>query len=298
MKNTLFTAFATVFLTTGCSGLDLAAAFNPTITSSAKASEILNLDRIDASNATLIAETEVEQQSFSPLAGTALQLTNCGVGTADVSIAWQEASGWWKGPTHCSAFTTLDPIPPLEKDDFFKSVESIKTLKMDVGLMPSIKIHYDGAAPSPDEIFPDNTLYVWGYGATMLFTHPEGLYEPIWAITSSTPQSTLETWYRYDYGATTDTGDPNVQVFTKDFALFAKSDIHILGNQTLDDLRIMLMYNGETEVQVAAWAILGKNNFYDSWSGPDNLGSDDRIESISFELSTRDLEMIADPLQP
>ena len=80
--------------------------------------------------------------------------------------------------------------------------------------------------------------------------------------------------------------------------MFSKSDIHILGDQTLDDLRIMLTLNGETEVQVAAWAILGKKNFYESWSSPDNLGSDDRIESISCELSTRDLEMIADTLQP
>ena len=120
MKNTLIAAFAAALLTTGCSGLDLAA-LNPTVTTSAKASEILNLDRIDASKATLIAETEPQQQSLSTLEASELPLTNCGVGTAEVSIAWQEASGWWKGPTHCSAFTTLDPIPHLKRMNFFKA---------------------------------------------------------------------------------------------------------------------------------------------------------------------------------
>ena len=289
-------------LIAGCSGLDLASAFNPTVTSSAKAAEILNLDRIDASNATLIAETEPKQENLSTLEASELQLTNCGVGMADVSIAWDEASGWWKGPTHCSAFTTLDPIPPLEKDDFFKSVKSIKTLKMDVGLMPSIKVHYKpGQAPGRFDENRIEDVYVWGYGATMLFTHPEDLYEPIWAITSSTPQSTLDTEYRYDSVATDkekDNGNDDVHVFIKSFELFSESDIHILGDQTLDDLRRMLTLNGETEVRVAAWAILGKKNFFNVWSGPDNLGSDDRIESISFVLSTRDLEMVADNLQP
>ena len=86
-------------------------------------------------------------------------------------------------------------------------------------------------------------------------------------------------------------------MFSQGFG-FSKCDIRILGDRTLDDLRRMLTLNGETQVQVAAWAVLGNNNFYDVWSGPDNLDSDDRIESISFVLRTRDLEMIADTLQP
>ena len=51
---------------------------------------------------------------------------------------------------------------------------------MAVGLMPSIKIHYKpGQAPGNFDSDRIEEVYVWGYGATMLFTHPEGLYEPI-----------------------------------------------------------------------------------------------------------------------
>ena len=44
-------------LIAGYGGLDLASAFNPRVTAPTNAAEVLNLDHIDASNATLITAT-------------------------------------------------------------------------------------------------------------------------------------------------------------------------------------------------------------------------------------------------
>lgn len=280
-------------LITGCSGVDLAAALNPTVTTSGAASEILKLDRIDASESTVITESMLAPAQLQPMQeSTEIALANCGVGS-EAGVSWEDVNMWWRGPTHCSNFITLDPIPDLERSEVFDGIEKLESLTLDLAVEPLIRLHYENGQ-APDSTHQDflGTIYVWGFGTTMLFTHP--LYDPIWAVTSSLPTSTLEPWYSYLSSQSDDT----THTYQKDFPVRAESTFHTLEGKTVDDLRVMLMYNGETQVRVAGWAIIGKNSLTEGWLGPDTLGADPAIQSISFELSAGDLTLIADTLAP
>ncbi len=253
MKNTILAGFTVAMLTAGCSGLDLASAFAPTVTNQVAAEELLGISAVETNDAVLVPGSGATATNSPSATSVDLDVGICAVNLAGANS--------WRYASHCGDFVTLEEkLPQLSTDEFFGTRRELAAIGLDLDVRPTLTVGFN-----VDELEAEtgvrslpHRVYVRDFGLVMRFRKP--LYDDVFAYTRTGTQG----WSDGEFWSGTNFGDPDInpdpdypelefKTYTATESIASTVRIDALQDKTLDDLRQILTLNGETEVSVAPW---------------------------------------------